>query len=220
MVRIAIAGDVHGHFDLLFAKAADLGADVILQVGDTGIFPDQSRLDVATRRRGACQEFLPYIQGDKPIPIPTWVIKGNHEDFDFLDSVRASGGEIVPNLRYVPNGSVVEQNGIRFGVLGGNFSPRYFYEVQPKLQRRRHFTIGELEALKFTGFDVLLLHDGPYNAERRKGSAVLTDFVRETQPSRVYHGHFHQPYRTSIGRTEVISLGHIAYSGENIVLYE
>ncbi|MBI2102907.1 metallophosphoesterase [Candidatus Woesearchaeota archaeon] len=203
MVKIAIAGDVHGHFDILFAKAADLGADVILQVGDTGIFPDPSQVDAATRRHGACQEFLPYLQGGKPVPIPTWVIKGNHEDFEYLDSVKAKGGLIVPNLRYVPNGSIIELDGIRFGALGGNFSPRYFYEARPTLQRRRHFTIGELDALTVAGFDVLLLHDGPYNPERRKGSSVLTDFIRETQPSRVYHGHFHLPYHSSIGKTKL-----------------
>ncbi len=220
MVKIAIAGDVHGHFDLLFEKASALGADLILQLGDTGMFPDPSQVDAATSRHGACQEFLPYLQGDKPVPIPTWVIKGNHEDFEYLDFVKKNGGVIAPNLRYVANGSVIELEGIRFGMLGGNYSPRYFYEEEPKQQRRRHFTMGETDALKVAGFDVLLLHDGPENPTLRKGSPVLTEFIKETEPSRVYHGHFHQPYHSSIGKTEIISLGHIAYPGENIVLYE
>ncbi len=220
MIKIAIAGDVHGRFDLLFEKAKALGVDVLLQLGDTGIFPDPSKADPASRRHGIPLDFQPYLTGEKGVPLSTAVIQGNHEDFDFLEDVlRNHNGFIAPHLWYIPNGSVLTVGGTRFGVLGGNYSSTFFSEKQPVGGKRKHFTQRQMETLRETGFDVLLLHDGPKSEKLPKGAAVLTDFIEETQPSRVYHGHFHWPYRTTIGKTEIIGLGHIAYGGESIVLY-
>jgi len=42
-----------------------------------------------------------------------------------------NGDAIVPNLHYMPNGKVIEVQGVRIEFLGGNFSSRWFNQPIP-----------------------------------------------------------------------------------------
>jgi hypothetical protein len=119
-LRIAVLGDVHGHLTLalrLLRRWQDETGhelDLILQVGDLGAFPPPFRLDDATRRFAdhdpdelgfveydeggpeAAEVFGPDASPARAIAAPFWFIKGNHEDFAFLDDVGRNASEPVP----------------------------------------------------------------------------------------------------------------------------
>src|SRR5216683_7233148 len=105
---ICAAGDIHGAMDRLyqdvFAFEASLGVrfDYVLHVGDFGIWPDPSRIDKATRKHDGAGDFGKWFADRRAAPRKTILIKGNHEDFDWLDTQLSD--EILPGLFYLRNG--------------------------------------------------------------------------------------------------------------------
>ena len=89
---ICAAGDIHGAMDGLyqdvFAFEASLRVrfDYVLHVGDFGIWPDPSRIDKATRHHEGVGDFPAWLKENRRAPRPTVFIKGNHEDFVWLDA--------------------------------------------------------------------------------------------------------------------------------------
>jgi hypothetical protein len=59
----------------------------------------------------------------EPLPAPLYWIKGNNENFDAI-----AAGELPENLHYIPNGQLIELEGLRIAGLGGTFAPT-MYEV-------------------------------------------------------------------------------------------
>ena len=61
---ICAVGDVHGHIDAMYRIVDELErelervVDLVLQVGDFGIWPDPQRLDEATRRHGGAGKIM------------------------------------------------------------------------------------------------------------------------------------------------------------------
>lgn len=221
-MRVVIVGDVHGHWNLALKKAAELNADRVVQVGDTGIYTDRSRIDGPGLRHGNPDDILSYINGTKQLPFPIDFIEGNHEDFSFLDE---NIGEIVPGLTYHPNGTVFEIDSIRFGVLGGNYgSASYERKTGGK---RRHFRKHQIEQLLEQEFDVLISHDAPRTQtlieaiqKRSAGCPMINDLVEQSNVTHTYCGHYHVPYETTIGDSKVIGLGHINREGRSVILHE
>ncbi len=216
MTRIAIVGDVHGHWNLVYDKLGKDNIELILQLGDTGIFSSLDTAKRINRHHETPLDFFPYLYVDKQIPIQTLFIRGNHEDFDFLDQYK---GEI-PNLEYLAQGSVISIDCIRFGVLGGNYSPKYFTSTKLPSSRRKHFTIHEINSLKEQDFDILLSHEGPYSNDQVNGIPVITELVQEKQPVYNFHGHLHFYYKTIIGNTEVIGLAGVDSHMESIYVFD
>jgi len=110
-MRIAIIGDVHGQLPLLAENLArirdELAVEAAIQVGDFGFH----KTFMASRRRR-----LPAM------PVPLYVVCGNHEDHAWLHRCRAQGAEEVwreSNLFYQPRPSLVEFDGDGIGFLGG-----------------------------------------------------------------------------------------------------
>ncbi|HVJ27245.1 MAG TPA: metallophosphoesterase family protein, partial [Vicinamibacterales bacterium] len=59
----------------------------------------------------------------EPFPAPLYWIKGNNENFDTI-----AAGVFPDNLHYIPNGELVEIDGLRVAGLGGTHAPT-MYEV-------------------------------------------------------------------------------------------
>lgn len=106
--------------------------------------------------------------GAYPTPAaPVYWIKGNNESFDRI--ARFEGGtESIPNLHYIPNGTVVKVGSITVAGVGGTFAPTWYdtpasdLPHRPKDDKRRHFVRDEVEACKALGpVDVLLTHEAP-----------------------------------------------------------
>lgn len=215
---ICAAGDIHGALDRMYEHVSAferaLGAEFawILHVGDFGIWPDPARVDRATQRHDGAGDFPTWWADRRAAPRRTLFIKGNHEDFDWLESRRQSGlSEVLPNLFWLPNGHAtdIEADGerIRVGGIGGCHGPSNYERTSASLagSARRHFTRDETEMLAATpDVDVVLLHNAPAGVEftwRRPDGSVrrvyaseaegLSEALRATRPAVCFFGHHH-----------------------------
>ncbi|MEX1128893.1 MAG: metallophosphoesterase [Vicinamibacterales bacterium] len=57
----------------------------------------------------------------EPLPAPLHWIKGNNEDFDTI-----AAGAFPENLHHIPNGQLIELEGLRIAGLGGTFAPTMY----------------------------------------------------------------------------------------------
>jgi Icc-related predicted phosphoesterase len=203
----AFFGDTHGNINTMYAMASvwekrtGLTIDLVVQVGDFGFWLSEESVDKMTARhakvlidkmadrgdevRAVCGDYFEYILGTSVAPKRTLVIRGNHEDQEYLmaaekklqadhpDDYLTRTIEMVPNMFYLPDGHVTEIDGVKFGALGGNYSYKtfdtwdYWDEARKKRlrygekRRLNHFTRDRWEALAREKMDVLLFHDAP-----------------------------------------------------------
>lgn len=108
-MRIGLFGDVHGNYEmfyeLLIRSVKTQKITAAFQVGDFGL----------------SEEVLKHTELFQ-LPIPLFVIDGNHEDFKFIaKSLRNHGTDAwaTHNLHYQPRGSVANIENIRAGFIGG-----------------------------------------------------------------------------------------------------
>ncbi len=117
-----------------------------------------------------------------------------------------------PDQRVV-DGATVAVDGVQFGFVGGGLQTpmRTPFEIPDAEFRAKVEALGQV--------DVLCSHIPPavpelcYDVVARRmerGSNALLDYITEDQPRFVFHGHVHQPLvsRVTIGRTQVINVGH------------
>lgn len=113
----------------------------------------------------------------------------------------------------VVDGATVTVEGVRFGFVGGGLRTpmRTPFEISDDEFQGKVQSLGPV--------DVLCSHIPPavpdisYDVVARRmerGSVALRDYILEYQPRYAFHGHVHQPLesRVTIGRTQVINVGH------------
>lgn len=162
-------------------------------------------------------------------------IKGNHEDFEWLASLK--GADVLPGLTYLPNGNALElgrgREAIRVGGLGGCYGPSDYDRQSRHLQgyARRHYTRDEVERLcGRSDIDVLLLHDAPAGVElvkpRRGGrerrytseAAGLAEAVSRLRPRVCFFGHHHVRIDADVGGIRCIGLNIVARPGNLVAV--
>lgn len=124
----------------------------------------------------------------------------------------------------VLDGEVVEIGGKTWGFVGGGLQTpmRTPYEVDDETYAAKVAAVGAV--------DVLACHIPPdlpgllYDVEARRferGSSVVLDAIRDTQPELVLFGHVHQPLRSRVrvGRTECVNVGHFRATGVPYALH-
>lgn len=192
-IKVTIAafiGDTHGNLKFMWETAqrwqerTGIQLDWIFQVGDFGIFPHEDRLDLPSRKHAenhgyslavAVGDFPTVLTGELEISIPTYFIRGNHEDQEFLlnlereqkDSCLSHPIEVAPNLFYVPDGCVFELDGLQIAGWGGCWGGKTWdmdYWSHDRLnspRRRNHMTRDVFERLRRGHFNILVTHDAP-----------------------------------------------------------
>ncbi len=189
IVIVCAAGDNHGSIDWLysdilnFESALDVRFEVVLHVGDFGVWPDANHIDKATRKHDGAGDFPTWFAEHRRAPRRTIFIKGNHEDFVWLDE--QSDAEVLPGLLYLKNGNrmTVESEGqmITVGGIGGCFGSSDYGRSSDSLQgyAKRHYTRSEIDMLIAGGrLDVLLMHDAPAGVtfeRHRRGKGWISD---------------------------------------------
>jgi Icc-related predicted phosphoesterase len=189
-VLIGALADIHGNFDAM-RRAMERHAEVPfwLCVGDvasrTGAYPEP--------------------------PAPVYWIKGNNEDFNRIAAWEA-GGDPVPNLHFIPNGTARKIGPLNVAGLGGTFAPTWFEAPAARLphrasdDRRRHFVRDEVEACKrLRGVDILMTHEaarpfivvdepreGAKPRRRDAGKPAINDVIAAMKPRLHLCGHHHR----------------------------
>jgi hypothetical protein len=183
-------GDTHGNLSMMWDMATEwqertgIQIDWIFQVGDFGTFPSEDRLDDTSRKHALKHDYaISVAVGDFPrvlseemtVPIPTYFIRGNHEDQEFLLNLERKQGsyclshpiEVVPNLFYVPDGCIFQLGDHRIAGWGGCWGAKtwdmdYWGHARLNSPRRmNHMTRDVFERLRRERFDILVTHDAP-----------------------------------------------------------
>jgi hypothetical protein len=154
---VCAAGDSHGAIERLYSDIVDfeesLGVrfDYILHVGDFGIWPDAKRIDKATRNHDGASDFPIWFSEKRMMPRKTIIIKGNHEDFVWLDDQPTA--EVLPGLLYLRNGHQMDIGvGVQMvtvGGVGGCFGLSDYHRKTASLQEyaKRHYTREDIDQL-------------------------------------------------------------------------
>jgi len=236
---ICAAGDIHGAMDRLyhdvFAFEASLGVrfDYVLHVGDFGIWPDPNRIDKATRHHDGAGDFPAWLSENRGAPRPTLFIKGNHEDFVWLDA--RQDPEVLPGLTYLRNGCTIDIRGqaagtIRVGGVGGCYGPSDYQRRSDRLQgyAQRHYTADEIERLAGAGdVDILLTHDAPAGVRfegHRRGAGYVSEaagldlLLARVQPRVCFFGHHHIRVDAEVSGIRCIGLNKIARPGNLVAI--
>lgn len=237
---ICAAGDIHGAIDRLYQEVLafeeSLGVRFawVLHVGDFGIWPDPTRIDGATKRHEGAGDFPVWWVERRSAPRKTLFIKGNHEDFVWLDE--QPGPEVLPGLFYLQNGArfdIDDGDGtetLTVGGLGGCFGPSDYERRSRDLQgyRKRHYTRDEIDALiGGRRVDVLLVHDAPTGVvfeRHRRGagwaseSEGLDDLVRGARPQVCLFGHHHTRLDAEIDGVPCMGINKAPHPGSLVAI--
>jgi len=150
------------------------------------------------------------------LPAGTIVTFGNADIPDLLEAARP------PGVRFA-DGEVVELDGVRFGFVGGG--------VQTPIGAAGEVSQERYDA-KFEAVgpaDVICTHMPPrlpwfcYDVVAGRfepGATGLLRYVQEHRPRYALFGHVHQPLasRGTIGRTELVNVGHFQAHGQGFTL--
>jgi len=184
--------------------------DLLVQVGDLGAYPepdddlkkdkfvrqDETQLDFSRllQAEGKLADQVRYLRDHHIGPI--YFIRGNHEDFDWLDQKSRYGVQGVVCVdpfhlyHYVTDGTVLKFGRTSLAFLGG---------IQTKEPDRRSIAIEahkQLGSLGIGEVDILVSHDAPYGVGTNyygetQGSLLISDLVNRLQPRFVMAGHYH-----------------------------
>ncbi|WP_135851698.1 metallophosphoesterase family protein [Halorussus salinus] len=148
------------------------------------------------------------------LPVPTYFIAGNNEEFDVIDALRRGetvAGPTVRNATLLAS-SVAEVEGLRVAGLSGNYAPTKYDEPRADLsgERRRHFVREEVERLKrVEDVDVLVTHEAPrgliyygYDA----GCERIDELLDALDPDLCLVGHHERHAEATYDETRVVSL--------------
>lgn len=216
-MHIAVFGDLHGNILLAFQcclrwqQETGQQLDLILQVGDLGVFPDQTRLDSATRRHSERDPaVLGFLQGftmpqtevvatlDR-LRCNLLFVRGNHEDHVWLDAREQQTKSCcfpvdiywrlwclktgVPYTFHRRDETITILGIGRIGRPASSEKAKPHY-IQPYEQQR-------LEQLSDTPVDILLTHDAPRDRiYPGSGSLEIEQALLRHQPRYHFFGHY------------------------------
>jgi hypothetical protein len=242
-MRIAIAGDVHGHLSLLYAilgrwqRESRKPIDLILQVGDLGAFGAESTLDQATRRRAEIDpEELGFAQFESPTPPRTLLdprpplvfIPGNHEDFGLLArraAAAAHGGKYPVSadrsIAALVSGRIWTFQAGEAQVRIAGISGVAGRPARPHRHPRMHLDDEEALLLGEHGadaVDIVITHERPASVKGGfrhdlGGSEALQLMLESLRPRLACFGHYDHPGEWAIGPTRVFGLASVGYKG-------
>lgn len=242
-MRIAIAGDVHGHLHLLYAilgrwqRETGRPIDLVLQVGDLGTFGAGSVPDRATARRAEVDpEELGFrdFESDPPAtlldPRPLLAfIPGNHEDFTLLERREAAAPHSDAVYPVTEDGRIVALRSGRIwraelgagtvtvaGVSGVSGRPAK-QGRHPRIHLDDREALGVAEAGAGAA-DIVISHERPSSARGRfrhdlGGSEALQLMLEAVQPRLACFGHYDEPGEWWVGVTPVYGLAGVGYKG-------
>ncbi len=176
--------------------------------------PDNRR--ALERAYAAAAESVALQTGDLltyELPVETWFIAGNNEDFDVIEALRAGDNPPAVDNAHLLASSTTEVAGLRVAGLSGNFAPTRFEKDRADLQgeRRRHFVRDDVEqAAALSDIDVFLTHEAPHGVlveeDYDVGCRHVDRILEAIEPRLCLVGHHHEHAESRFGPTRVVSL--------------
>lgn len=231
--RVLLAGDWHGDAawvtDRVLPTARRLQADLVVQLGDFGVWPGEEG-----------RRYLDTVEAAfADARLQLWWLDGNHEDFDQLLAlpVAPSGRRpIRPGIEHLPRGYRWVWGGLRFLALGGAGSIDTLYRrAGVSWWPQEGITDADVAAAVAGGpVEVLLAHDAPLDVQLKGNFGEepplrvrqalyasrmrLQQVVDAVRPRLVVHGHWHLHHRTTArrrdgGNYEVVGLNVASMEG-------
>ncbi|MEI7492601.1 MAG: metallophosphoesterase [Bacteroidota bacterium] len=221
---VAILGDLHGHITLAYRLLKRYEVEsgntlaAIFQVGDFGAFPPPYKVDEATMRFWEKDpdelSFIDYYHGSKEadeilgvnslperqIKANLFFIKGNHEDFEFLNSLPQSDSapasiDFYNKIFFLANGSIntfsIGNHKLHVASLGGVSYNNQHWETS----KNKYYSHAEYRQLsqKGSNIDILLTHDVPFGSlYDDAGSRDILEFIEVKKPVLHFCGHYHE----------------------------
>lgn len=195
-MRVMLVGDTHGNagfWKTVFLFAQNENADLIIQLGDFGVWPGLKG-----------HEYLDRIQAwSEESGIPVWVVPGNHDDWDQIEALKDEW--IRPNIRILGKVNSFYLEGINVLTVGGAVSIDRMYRKEGlSWWPQETLTNADVDAAVEVGkVDIVLSHDttnampvwdgfvkdDPASNQNRTGMGVIEDSAR---PDLWFHGHYHR----------------------------
>lgn len=227
--KIAFSGDWHGNLKAArkaIRYAAKGGADVLIQVGDFGVWEPYG--------------FIRAVSDEaKRFNMLVLVTPGNHEDYDYLESLDSP---ILDNVIFLPRGTRWDWSGVSFLGVGGAGSRDRTWRLDEQAKGSKkswwvqeYITDLDVEKSISSGpVDVLISHDAPLGygsslpIEPRLANIpddmrfkpnlfdisladisarYLENIFDHVRPSTLVHGHFHVRHTGVYKGCTVESLG-------------
>lgn len=238
-MRIAVFGDIHGHWcdfmDVVVELCSQVPLDLVLQCGDAQPIRNEDDLEymhcpMKYRKMG---DFWVFHEGAERFPVPLLFIGGNHEPWNFLDE-NSEGELLVPNIQFMGRIGMREIMGTKIVGISGVYSPKHYNAPHPDWpypdSMRKEATYFNSEdcrkSVEFGSTDILLLHEWPslMNGARNNGwpthwnkvgAEPLTKVVELLKPKYVFCGHMHTFSRYKKERTEIVCLSDFHRDPEN-----
>lgn len=216
---IAVCGDWHMNTFYACNKINEVAhkADVFFHLGDFGYTFDEKFVSAVHEALENNDKILMFIDG-------------NHDDFDFLESIPLSDDgvrRVTERIWHIPRGFRWEWSGKRFLALGGAISIDRHYRVSDlEYWAQEAITLADVsKCLEGGEVDIMFTHDAPnldpmlgyladwippdieedcdYNRE------LLASVVEAVNPRYLWHGHYHLRYvdDVNVGTTAITQTG-------------
>ncbi|GAA3400184.1 metallophosphoesterase [Paenibacillus hodogayensis] len=213
---IAFVGDTHGRVLHTLAVLSEWQIrtkkklDLIIQVGDLGAYPEPSeevRSEKYVRQDPAELDFSRFLTAEGRLEKNIryirekylnriYFIRGNHEDFDWLNSKSLQAEQGIVNIDpfdlyyYVTDGTIMNEDNLKIAFLGG---------IQTLTQQPKSIdpvAYGKLIQMPPREIDILITHDAPFGIGtnyhgQTQGSTLISDLIGAIQPKYVIAGHYH-----------------------------
>jgi len=150
------------------------------------------------------------------LPIPTWFVAGNNEDFDAIEGLR--GNETLDrwtdkstaqaNANLLASSSA-EVEGLRVAGLSGNYAPTQYEKPRSELtgDRRRHFVREDVKrAKRLEDVDVLLAHEAPRALLGGLGCEKIDEVIEAVGPDLCLTGHHHRHAEGALSEAQLVGL--------------
>ena len=226
MMKIAIFSDTHGKWDEMYDRAK--GCDIILHCGDIETllsnedlpyFPAPSKFKKQYENGVRSYEFKKYWDKGK-VPVLTYFIAGNHENWKMLYKYIKGPVKLIENLYYFGNYGIVKIENIVIAGFSKIFHHNYSYlnspirwkpnnknPQSPKIASYFHVEdlMNLIELAKdYEKIDILLLHENPLG--EFYGCKEITELIEALNPKYVFCGHMHWKGERKLFNSIVINI--------------
>lgn len=146
------------------------------------------------------------------LPVPTWFVAGNNEDFDVVEALRV--GDAPPGVHdaHLLAGTAADVGGLNVAGLSGNYAPTKYDLPRSQLSgdERRHFTSEDvMRVAALDDVDVLLTHEAPtglFYYGYDPGCEHVNDLLAAVEPELCLVGHHHAHRVAEIEGSRVVGL--------------